>query len=34
MGRGVVDSRLGSVNWRREDDGLMSILEAPEQIPG
>ena len=34
MGRGVVESRLGSVDRRRGDDGSMSILEVAEQVPG
>ena len=33
MGHGVMESRLGSVDQRRGDDGLMSILEAAEQVP-
>ena len=34
MGRDVVESRLGSVDWRRGDDGSMSVLEAAERVPG
>ena len=33
MSRGVVENRLGSVDWRRGDDDLMSILEAAKQVP-
>ena len=32
VGRVVVESRLGSNDRRRGDDGSMSILEAVEQV--
>ena len=33
VGRGVVESRLGSVDRRRGDDGSLSVLKAGVQIP-
>ena len=33
MGRGVVESQLGSVNRRRGDNGSMSILEVAKPVP-
>ena len=34
MGRGIVESWLGCVDRRREDDDSMSILEAAERVSG
>ena len=34
MGRGVVESQLGSVGQRLGDDSSTSILAIAEQVPG